>query len=95
MISRSFPVCTDHRKTSKESVDPAATTSPEGSTAKFEDCTGEGEVNVQKLRYRMRSYVSTVPSRGREENAAMFCECFTGDWGGVLGEGYKAEARMG
>ena len=48
--SSNLPVCTDHRKISNESVEPAATTSPLGSTAKHENWTGEGDVNVLKLR---------------------------------------------
>jgi hypothetical protein len=31
-------------------IEPAATTSPELSTARHENCTGLGEVNVRKLR---------------------------------------------
>src|SRR5712675_447303 len=58
----------DHRKTSNESVEPAVMTSPLGSTAKHENCTGDGEVNVRKLRYRIRSNARTVPSREAENN---------------------------
>lgn len=42
---------------------PAAhTTSPAGSTATHENCTGDGALMVRKLRYRMRSSARTVPS---------------------------------
>src|ERR1700753_2763445 len=48
---------------SKESREPAQTTSPDGSTAKQEKDRRVGAVNVRKFRYRMRSHALTEPSK--------------------------------
>src|SRR3569833_2042435 len=61
--SRSCPVCTDQMWMSNESRDPAATTSPLGSTAMHENESLVGAVKVLKLRYRMRSHARMDPSK--------------------------------
>src|SRR5690349_17980452 len=50
-------------RTSKESRDPAATTSPLGSTAMQENDSLLGAVNVLKFLYLIRSHALTEPSR--------------------------------
>src|SRR5689334_1610397 len=48
---------------SNESMEPAHTTSPLGSTASDEKDSLEGAVKVRKLRYLIRSHALTEPSK--------------------------------
>lgn len=58
--SNSLPVCTDHKKISKESWAPALTSSPLLSTARVQNCAGRGEVNVRKFRYLGKKKITNL-----------------------------------
>jgi hypothetical protein len=68
----------DQMKISKESWAPALTSSPLKSTAREENCTGRGEVNVRKLRYLCTQRDAIVTERAYTSTSAFTNVVFGG-----------------